>query len=96
MKKYSILIFLLIVNLYSCIHEKEIKFPDYNFTSQAHFNLEYENALDSIYIYSYHWNHIPGEEVKTDSFLVVGSGIKLMDLNVIGFILIKIKEKEEC
>lgn len=87
--KSRICILLLVTLLFSCIREKEIQVPEFDFEQKAFLNLNCKNVNDTIKIQSWHWNSIPGEESKSDTLVVFENGFMLILVNVIKPKLVK-------
>jgi len=81
-KAFTFTLFCLLCFGIACSNKSEMIVPGYDFIHPAYLNFEFKNSSDSIYIHSWHWNYIPGEEVKTDSLLILGNGKKIIKINV--------------
>ncbi|MCD4695821.1 MAG: TlpA family protein disulfide reductase [Bacteroidales bacterium] len=81
-KAFSFTLFCLLCIAIACNNKSETIISHYDFIHPSYLNLEFENTSDSIYISSWHWNTIPGEEMKTDSLLILGKGKKVLKINI--------------
>lgn len=82
LKTFNILLLFFLLMLFACQQKQESKVPGFDFANPAYLNLEFENLSDSMYVRSWHWNVIPMEEIKSDSFLIIGNGNSVVNVNV--------------